>query len=96
MIVERWEFHIKHGKFNDARELVEDARKNVWPEFSARIYASSWGIMNTLVFDLDFEDMAEHDKVWDIVSAKEEWGPYLDKLFELTDGPVTHTLWDLL
>ena len=96
MIVERWEFHIKPGKFDDALELVEDARKNVWPEFSARIYASAWGTMNTLVFDADFEDLAEHDKLWEIVGAKEEWDVYVNKLFDLTDGPFTHTLWDLL
>ena len=95
MIVERFTIPIKPGNIEEALNLLKDGRKNIWPFFSCRIYSPWFSEQDTLIADNDFEDMAEHDKLWEQVGAKEEWSVYLGKLNELIDGPYTHTLWTL-
>jgi len=95
MIMERFTIQIKPGKFDEALELTKDGRKNLWPFFSARIYSCNWGTLNTLLLESDFEDMVEHDKLWEQLWAKEGWSAYMTKLNELIDGPYTHTLWTI-
>ena len=95
MIVERFIRQIKHGKLNEALELAKEGRKNIWPEFSCRIFTSNIGTMNTIVTENEFEDMAEREKLYQQVVAKEEWGPWIDRWSELLTGNGANEVWDL-
>ena len=84
MIVQRFTLQYKNGKWDELVELAKDGMKNVFPFFSTKFYSMNYGPMNTFVFDNEFEDMAELEKLWEQLSAKEEWGLWLAKLDELT------------
>ena len=45
--------------------------------------------------DNDFEDMAEHDKLWEKLIAKEEWGEFIEEWDKLRAGRGKHEIWNL-
>jgi len=95
MIVERYTFQIKNGKWDEALELFKEGRKNIWSFFSCRIYSCNYGPINTLVIDNEFKDRAEMDKLWEKLAAKEEWPQFVAKMNEFTTEQGTHTLWTI-
>ncbi len=95
MIVERFTIPIKPGNLEDALNLLKEGKKNIWPFFSCRIYSPYFSQSDTLVVDNDFEDMAEHEKLWEQLSAKEEWTAFIEKWDELRAGQSTHHIWGL-
>ena len=95
MIVMQYTFQIKPGKFYEALELAKDGRKNLWPDITSRIYSSNIGPMNTIIFENEFNDIAEQRKHMEQVVAKEEWGPWAERWFELVTGPHKNVVWNL-
>jgi len=49
-----------------------------------------------MVFETEFENMAEHDKFWEELNAMAEWAPLLERWNKVTaDGESTNELWNL-
>jgi hypothetical protein len=93
MIVERFTFPIKPGNMDEAVNWLKEGRKNIWPFFkNARIYSPLIGEQDVMAADCDFEDMAEHDKLWQQVFANEEWGKWKAKWDTLRAGGTTHRI----
>jgi hypothetical protein len=95
MIVERFTIPIKPGNLDEALNLLKDGKENIWPFFSCRIYSPYFSEQDTLVVDNDFEDMVEHDKLWEQLFAKEEWNAFIEKWDKLRAGRGTHHIWGL-
>jgi len=84
MIVQRYSLQYKNGKWDELLELVKDGRKNLFSSLSMKVYSMDYGPNNMVVFDIEFEDQAELDKLWEQTMAKEEWSPWIAKFGELT------------
>jgi len=95
MIVQRFTFQMKKGKWEETVKMAKEGRKTIWPFITCRIYTNNYGPMNTLVFENEFKDMAELDKQWEQLEAKEEWAVWLAKLDELTTEEGKSELWNL-
>ena len=95
MIAERFTFQVKPGKWDKAVKLAKEGKKNVWPFISSRIYTVWFGPMQTIVFELEFKDMADHDKKWEKLNAKKKWGTWVAKWQELIAVHGTHEIWGL-
>lgn len=96
MIVERFTFSIKPGNLDEAVNWLKEGRKNIWPFFkNARIYSPYFGERDVIVADADFEDMAEHDKLWEQVNANEEFGKWIAKWDTLRARGTIHHIFTL-
>ena len=96
MIVERYTVQVKHGKWDETLELLEEGRKTIWPFFTCKIYACNYGPFNTLVVDNEFEDMADLEKKWEKLSAKKEFDAWYAKWEMVVTEQGSHTLWNVV
>ena len=95
MIVERYTLIVKNGKWDEALDLFKEGRRIFGLSFPAEFTLVTTANVNTLVIDNEFKDMAEHDKLWEQLAAKEEWPQFMAKMNELTTEQGSHTLWTL-
>ncbi|MFC1997229.1 hypothetical protein ACFLXI_06435, partial [Chloroflexota bacterium] len=80
MIVQRITVQIKPGKLDEALTLAKEGRRNVWTFFkSSKIYSSNIGPLSTIVFESEFDDLAEVDKLWKQLGTTENWGTWYTK-----------------
>ena len=92
MIVVRYTLHIQPGKFQKAIEWANEGRNNVWSYIPCKIYSSTFGPMNTIVIENEFEDLAEREKLTEQVNG-EAWASWLAKWNEIVDGHGTSEVW---
>ena len=94
MIVDRLVFRIKVGKLDEAIEIAKEAgRLSPMP---GRIYSAAYGSANTIVFENEFKDQAELEKLWAQFMAMEEMAPVFTKWSELVEEHTTTELWNLV
>jgi hypothetical protein len=92
MIVVRYTLHIQPGKFQEAIEWANEGRKNVWSNTPGKIYSSTFGPMNTIVIENEYEDFAEWQKSRQI-GTTEKWASWVAKWNEIVDGHGTSEVW---
>ena len=95
MIVERYVFHVKSGKFQEAIEWANEGRKNIWSQVPSKIYSSEIGPWNTIVIENEFEDFADRKKSMSPVGTSEAWAPWYAKWNELIDGHGKNEIWNV-
>src|SRR5690242_4434552 len=67
MLVNRREFIIKSGRFEEALALLVEARekgKSIGVNHTARVYASEVGPFDVVVFETDHENFAAYEQDW--------------------------------
>jgi hypothetical protein len=95
MIVERYTFHVKSGKVQDAIEWANEGRKNVWSQVPTKIYSSMIGPWNTIVIENEFEDFADREKSQNQVGTSGAWADWIAKWDELIDGHGKNEIWNV-
>ena len=95
MIVERFTIPIKPGKMDEALSMLKDDQIFGFFVKRRRILSPYISPRDVLVVDLDFEDMAEHDRVWAEISAKEAWNEWQAKWDEIRAGQSSNHIWTL-
>ena len=95
MIVMRYSFQIKPGKYQEALELVKNGRDNVWSSTPSRIYTSNIGPLNTIVIETEYKDNTEREKVTGAIAATEAWGSFMVSWSKVISGEGKVELWTL-
>ena len=94
MIVVRWIFQVKPSRFSEAVDLARDGKKNVWPNRTSRIYFSEIGPLNAIVFENEFENMAEREKLNSEIDEK-KWGQWLPKWNDVITTDCKNEVWNV-
>ena len=77
MIVYRWEWLIKHTRFQEATKLLKEGGESFWKagKYVYRVYSSDVGPGDTLVFEAEAEDDTHFTEIF---KGLEAWsnGPF--------------------
>ena len=96
MIVHRQILLIKAGYMEKAIQMLQDARQNIQPK-TMRIYKGNIGPQdNTLVFEIEFENLTDLDQFWAEWFALPETGAFLEKWNTLGKPGAVNQVWNLI
>jgi len=75
MIIERWEFRIKPGYLEEAKEVLLSIN---WGR-PFRLFESEVGELYRLTSEIEFESMAEIEQTWNGLESTPEFEGFLNK-----------------
>ena len=94
MIAERFTFKAKLGSPDKAVELLK-AQRERRGDASIRIYRTRFGQGQRVMWEKEFQDLAELEEFWDDLQAQPEFQEFLSEFNELIDSVVSHDIWTL-
>jgi hypothetical protein len=96
MIVNRRTFVIKRGRMEDAKSLLKETGQ-WWPPGAGmvRFYVTNVGAWNQLAFEVEFQSLADYERIWAEAGATvpAEWW---HRWFEVLDAGGGNEIWTLL
>lgn len=96
MIVNRRTFIVKAGCWDEAEALVvADTKSESFPH-PRRIYSSDIGPHDRLVYEAEFENLAEYEKYWAEWFASHESVAFVKKFNDLLEAGGTNEIWTLV
>jgi hypothetical protein len=96
MLVHRTTFVVKVGKRDEAVEVLKSGADYLEKVPTFRVYGSSIGPRDTLVLELEFENLAEYERFWDEWFATPESAAVMEKWVQLREPGGTSEIWQLL
>lgn len=96
MIAQRLTFVVKAGKWDEAVELLKTGADHLDNVPTSRVYGSHFGPRDTLVLEVEFENMAELERWWAKYSAAPESAAVNEGWIQLRAPGGTNEIWDLL
>ncbi len=88
MIIERWEFKIKPGHLEEAKEVLLSIN---WGR-PYRLFESEVGELYRLTSEIEFESMAEMEQAWNGIESTPEFEGFLKKWWPMITS-TERTLW---
>ena len=88
MLIERWEFKIKPGHLEEAKDLILSID---WGR-PFRLFESEVGELYRLTSETEFESMAEIEQTWNGLESTTEFDGFLKKWRPLINS-TERTLW---
>jgi hypothetical protein len=95
MIANRRTFIVKPGCWDEAVALAVAETKRVSFPHPERIYTSNIGLFDRLVYEAEFENLAEYEKYWAEWFATPEADAFLKKWNDLLEAGGTNEIWTL-
>ena len=95
MIVNRRTFVVKEGCWDEALALTVAETKRVSFPHPRRLYSSNISPFDRLVFEAEFENLAEYVKFWAEWFASPEGAAFMEKWDTLTKSGGTNEIWTL-
>jgi hypothetical protein len=96
MLVQRLNFQLKPGNQEKAVELIKETQTMLETPHGVGIYTPNIGPFNTLVYDIEFESLAEHEEFWAKWWALPETPAFMERWNELTDVGGYSEIWTLV
>jgi hypothetical protein len=96
MIVNRQTMIVKPGCSDEAEALAVAETKRVSFPHARRLYSSNLSPFDRLVFEAEFENLAEHEKFWAEWRASPETAAFLKKFNDLLEAGGTNEIWTLV
>ena len=96
MIVHRQTFTVKLGQRDAAMELLNTGGTHVEPTPTFRVYGNSVGPHDTVVLEIEFENLADYERFWNAWRAAPESAAVFEKWYQLIEPGGTSEIWDLL
>ena len=95
MIVNRRTFLVKGGCWDEALALTGAEISRVSFPHARRLYSSNIGPFDQLVFEAEFENLAEYEEFWAEYSASPEGAAFNEKFDTLLKSGGTNEIWTL-
>ena len=95
MIVNRRTFQVKGGCWEEAVALMVAETKRVRLPHARRIYSSNIGPFDRLVFEAEFENLADYEEFWAEWSASPEGDAFVEKWETLVKSGGMNEIWTL-
>ena len=93
MIVNRRTFRLKQGRAQAAAAAINASYAKDPGTQKVRWYISDIGPFDTLVFEIEFQDIADYNKFWTTFDPGEDfWNTW----FSFTDTGGTNEIWELI
>lgn len=96
MIVNRRTFVVKSGCWDEAEALAVAETNRVSFPHLRRLYSSNISPFDRLVFEAEFENLAEYEKFWAEWFAAPESAVFLKKWDDLLEAGGTNEIWTLV
>ena len=96
MIVNRQTMIVKPGRLDEAEALAVAETKRVSFPHSRRLYSSNISPYDRLVFEAEFENLAEYEKFWAEWRASPETAAFQEKFNDLLEAGGTNEIWTLV
>mgnify|MGYP003574820365 CR=1 FL=1 len=94
MIVQRMNVNAKKGRILELIEFLKEDRKR--GGYNYRLYQSNLGTFEQVSIELEFDDLAAHEKFWAEWNALPETPAFFKKWDELTKSGGTNEIWSLI
>ena len=95
MLVHRVTWNVKPGKQEEAEELLRKAGEMYPSPHVVRVYVPETGPFNTLVYEVEFENLADYQAHWQKWYALPGRAEFMEKWNELVTGGGDQ-LWNLV
>ena len=95
MIVNRRTFVVKGGCWEEAVAMAVAETKRLSHPHARRIYLSNISPFDTLVFEAEFENLAEYETFWADWFASPEGAAFAEKWDTLVRSGGTNEIWTL-
>jgi hypothetical protein len=96
MLVNRRTFIVKNGCWDEAVAMAVAEVQRVGFPRATRLYVPKIGPFSTLVFEAEFESLAEYEKFWAEYFASPEGVAFNEKLDTVTESGGTNEIWALV
>ena len=96
MIANRQTMIVKQGCWDEAVALVVAETKRVSFPHPRRIFTANIGRYDRLVFEAEFENLAEYEKFWAEWRASPEGAAFLKEWNDLLEAGGTNEIWTLV
>jgi hypothetical protein len=98
MIVDRRTFRAKKGQKHEAAAVLKEVAKLFTAKVKdvpIRIYHSHMGTFDTVAMEVEYESLAEYERLMYSFFALPEMAPLMKKWNEVTETGGTHEMWGL-
>lgn len=96
MLVHRQTFIVKPGKWEEAIKVLKTGADHLDNRPPFRVYGSYIGNNDTIVLELEFENMTEYERFWNAWFAAPESAAVGEKWNQLHLPGGTNEVWQLL
>ena len=95
MIIDRIHFNVARGFGNvsKAAELMSTELKRMG--LKGRVLTPKVAPYNTLAVELEYESLAERERIWDEYMGSQEWRSFFTEFNEVIEAGGTHEIWDV-
>ena len=94
MIVQRMNVNVKQGRMQELLDFLKKDRKK--GGYNYRLYQSNLGTFDQISIEMEFENLAAHEKFWNDWNALSETPAFFEKWNELTKPGGTNEIWWLV
>ena len=94
MIVQRMNINVKQSRTQELLEFLKEDRKK--GGYNYRLYQSNLGTFDQISIEMEFEDLAAHQKFWTDWNALSETPAFFEKWNKFTKSGGTNEIWWLV
>ena len=96
MITNRRTFIVKRGRLQEAAALIKAEAERVDIANPQRVYVPEIAPFDVLVYEADYESLAEYEQVWAEWLASPEAAAFLEQWDAITETGGTNEIWTLV
>ena len=96
MLVNRRTFLVKRGHIDEAVELLKTGADHLEAVPTFRVYGGYISPFDTVVLELEFENLTEYERFWTEWADAPESEVVLEKWLQITESGGTNEVWQLL